>query len=51
MDNNENTFDFGIIQLLSPTKEADVDYSIENFLILITLNLTGFVILIGTNTP
>ena len=27
MDNNENTFDFGIIQLFSPTKEADVETS------------------------
>ena len=30
MDNNKNTYDFGIIQLFSPTKEADVDYSIAN---------------------
>ena len=27
MENNENTFDFGIIQLFSPTKEADGETS------------------------
>ena len=27
MDNNENTFDFDIIQISSPKKEADVETS------------------------